>query len=94
VSGEASRQSRIAILKRARKEGISLYKLSHFLDVKWTHFEEWASDYEENTISIFLEHLPWKDELLHPDNIELRNRLEVGDGGFKDEDEISIDNGL
>jgi hypothetical protein len=77
TSGETHAASRIAILENALISGISLDTLARELHVKWSNFDEWAATKGQNTISIFLDHIPWKDELLHTENNELRDRLEV-----------------
>lgn len=75
--GEATLKSRVTILERARKKNITLKKLCDELDVKWCHFKDWGDLYGIVPIEIFLNHLPWKDELLHKTNGFLRQRLGV-----------------
>lgn len=83
VGGEATVAARIDILKRAKREGVTLDRLTRVLGVTWTHFEEWAEAYGQNTLLIFIEHLPWKDELLHEANGDLRKRLGVDARSFE-----------
>lgn len=75
IGGEAFIDSRILILKEARKRKITLERLTRELGVKWRHFDEWAEKYDENTLSIFLGHLLWKDELLS--NADVREKLGI-----------------
>lgn len=82
VGGEATVGARIDILKRAKRENVTLDRLTRALGVTWTHFEEWADAYGQNTLLIFIEHLPWKDELLHEANGDLRRRLGVDARSF------------
>lgn len=80
VVGEEGRNARIAILKSAKEHNVTLDRLTEILNVRWSHFEEWGAACGKNTILIFVEHLPWKDELLHTRNGAIRAKPGVHEG--------------
>lgn len=77
TSGEATSRDRIAILTRAKQLRVPLAELSHKLNIKWSHFEEWGEQLNLTPFEIVLNHLPWKDELLLDDNNNLTKSLEI-----------------
>ena len=73
--------ARIAILKVARIQNISLISLTRHLGVKWTHFLEWAEWADQDVCVIFTNHR-WHDEITSDDPQFVRLRqydLAVGD---------------
>ena len=79
--GVQHQEARIAILKIARIQNVSLIDLSHHLGVKWAHFIEWAETVEEDVLRIFTDHR-WHDEITcqDPEFTALRrDGLAIGD---------------
>jgi hypothetical protein len=76
-------KTRLKIMKRARLEKVSLFKLCRFFKVRWEHFAEWADAVfpddptDERVYRIFTKHV-WEDEITGEGEQFDKLRREIG----------------